>query len=177
MLWEISIGEPGLSRMQPMQAKCTLFNGIDQGLVSSRAFTHYCFLFMLSRVMMPTKQLLTFPFRWSTREVIWRWREIVSVIRYSYLSNMLQRMAVATFQDVQDMAFATRLLSWHRVATLALFKCDLCVGNGGKAIIQALSKRQRPPFCPALSPHSLTFLISFPCFWAFPALPLTCGQD
>lgn len=61
----------------------------------------------------------------------WRWRENLSIT--------LRRMAVETVQDVQDMVFATWLMSWHCVSTLVLFKCGLCIGNGGKAIFQTLS--------------------------------------
>lgn len=52
---------------------------------------------------------------------------------------MLWQMAVETVQDVQDMTFATWLMSWHWVSTLVLFKCGLCSSNGGKAIFQTLS--------------------------------------
>ena len=58
----------GLECSSAQSAHCLMV--LINGLASSGAFAHYCVLFMLSWVMMPTQQLLPQPFRWSEREII-----------------------------------------------------------------------------------------------------------
>lgn len=55
----LSVG--ALERSSAQSAHCLMV--LINGLASSGAFAHYCVLFMLSWVMMPTQQLLPQPFR------------------------------------------------------------------------------------------------------------------
>lgn len=55
----LSVGALQCSSAQSAHCLMVLINGP----ASSRASAHYCVLFMLSWVMMPTQQLLPWPFR------------------------------------------------------------------------------------------------------------------
>lgn len=55
----LSVGALKCSSAQSAHCLMVLINA----LLSSRAFAHYCVLFMLSWIMMPAQQLLPQPFR------------------------------------------------------------------------------------------------------------------
>lgn len=95
----LSVG--ALERCSAQSAHCLMV--LINGLASSRAFAHYCVLFMLSWVMMPTQQLLPQPFRWSKREIIIRKRHGRNRKKKSYVSseekiNGLFRGNLSSFQ-------------------------------------------------------------------------------
>lgn len=58
---KIHLSGEALEQCSAQSAHCLMV--LINGLASSGVFAHYCVLFMLSWVMMPTQQLLPQPFR------------------------------------------------------------------------------------------------------------------
>lgn len=110
----LSVG--ALERSSAQSAHCLMV--LINGLASSGAFAHYCVLFMLSWVMMPTQQLLPQPFRWYKRGliIIKRWRrnrrnkELLVIIQKGKKDQLIERKC----QNFKCTDFTKISVTFHR---------------------------------------------------------------